>query len=52
MKWRSALGIICDKKVLLKLKGEFHRKTVGLAMFYEIEYWEVKCHHGSKISAP
>jgi hypothetical protein len=38
MKWRQASGILCDKKVLQKLKGKFYRTLVRLAMLYGAEY--------------
>jgi len=28
MKWREALGVLCDKKILMRLKGEFYRSVV------------------------
>ncbi|XP_064121763.1 uncharacterized protein LOC135226253 [Macrobrachium nipponense] len=35
--WRSASGVLCDKKVLLKLKGKFHKTVVRSAMLYGTE---------------
>jgi hypothetical protein len=29
MKWKSASGVLCDKKVLLKLKGKFYSTAVS-----------------------
>ncbi|KAF3656754.1 putative U-box domain-containing protein 34-like [Capsicum annuum] len=37
MKWRLASGVLCDKKVPLKLKGKFYRVVVRLAMLYSAE---------------
>lgn len=28
MKWREALGILCDKKVPMRLKDKFYRNVV------------------------
>ncbi|KAF3642280.1 hypothetical protein FXO38_21200 [Capsicum annuum] len=39
MKWRLALGVLCDKKVPLKLKGKFFRAAVCPAMLYGAECW-------------
>ncbi|KAF3658233.1 putative protein ASPARTIC PROTEASE IN GUARD CELL 1-like [Capsicum annuum] len=42
MKWRLASGVLCDKKVPLKLKGKFYRVTVRPVMLYGAECWPVK----------
>ncbi|XP_047254608.1 uncharacterized protein LOC107843456 isoform X1 [Capsicum annuum] len=41
-KWRLASGILCNKKVPLKLKGKFYRAAVRSAMLYGAECWPVK----------
>lgn len=28
LKWRAIIGVMCDKKVLLKLKGKFYRVSI------------------------
>ena len=50
MKWRSASGVLCDKRIPLKLKGKFYRTAVRPAMLYGTECWAVKCQHESKLS--
>ncbi|XP_064097852.1 uncharacterized protein LOC135209133 [Macrobrachium nipponense] len=35
--WRSASGVLCDKRVLLKFKGKFHRTVARPAMLYGTE---------------
>ncbi|MEL7196585.1 MAG: reverse transcriptase family protein, partial [Bacteroidota bacterium] len=35
--WRAASGVLCDRKVPLKLKGKFHRTVVRPAMIYGTE---------------
>jgi hypothetical protein len=34
VKWRQTSGVLCDKKVLNKLKGKFYRTTIRPAMMY------------------
>jgi len=28
LKWRRAMGVLCDRKILNKLKGKFYRITI------------------------
>ena len=49
MKWRLASGVLCDKKVPLKLKGKFYRVAVRPAMLYGAECWPVKRTHIQKL---
>ncbi|KAK7258655.1 hypothetical protein RIF29_24237 [Crotalaria pallida] len=42
MKWRSASGVLCDKKVPLKLKGRFYRTAVRPVILYGTECWAAK----------
>ncbi|GJR21612.1 ataxia telangiectasia mutated family protein [Tanacetum coccineum] len=39
LKWRAAMGILCDKNVPLKLKGKFYRLAIRRAMLYGSECW-------------
>ena len=39
LKWRAATGVLCDKKVPLKLKGKFYRVAIRPAMLYGSECW-------------
>jgi len=41
-KWRNASGVLCDRKIPLKLKGKFYRTAVRPAMLYGSECWAVK----------
>jgi len=50
LKWRRASGVLCDKKVPLKLKGKFYRTAVRPAMLYGTECWAVKSQHESQVS--
>lgn len=42
MKWGSALSVISDRKILLKLKGKFHHKAIRPMMLYETQCRAVK----------
>ena len=37
LKWRNVLGLLCDRKVSLKLKGKFYRTVIRPAMLYGSE---------------
>jgi len=37
LKWRRASGVLCDKKVPLKMKGKFYRTAVKPATLYGTE---------------
>jgi len=50
LKWRRASGVLCDKKVPLKLKGKLYQTAVRPAMLYGTECWAVKSQHESKVS--
>lgn len=43
------MGVLFDKKVHLKLKGNFYRTTVKLAMLYGTECWTVKSQHENQV---
>ncbi|KAH0456366.1 hypothetical protein IEQ34_014273 [Dendrobium chrysotoxum] len=50
LKWRNASGLLCDRKVPLKLKGKFYKMVVRPAMLYGAECWPLKEKHNSKLS--
>ncbi|GJZ93956.1 ataxia telangiectasia mutated family protein [Tanacetum coccineum] len=41
MKWRAASGVMCDRRILLKLKGNFYRVAIRPAMLCGSECWPV-----------
>ena len=45
----ARLGVLCDKKVPLKLKGKFYRVAVRPTMLYGTECWLVKNSHIQKL---
>ncbi|KAK8926626.1 hypothetical protein KSP39_PZI018666 [Platanthera zijinensis] len=45
LKWRGASGILCDRKVPLKLKGKFYRTAIRPVMLCGSECWAVNCVH-------
>ena len=40
-KWRAASGVLCDRKVPVKLKGKFYRVAIRPAMLYGSECWPI-----------
>ncbi|KAE8662040.1 hypothetical protein F3Y22_tig00113721pilonHSYRG00141 [Hibiscus syriacus] len=48
-KWRAATGVLCDKKVPLKLKEKFYRMTIRPALLYGSECWAIKKDHVRRI---
>jgi len=37
LKWRSAIGVLCDRNTLLSLKGKFYRTATRPALLYGTE---------------
>src|SRR6185369_13194319 len=42
LKWRSSKGVLCHRKVPMKLKGKFYAAAVRPAMKYSSECWAIK----------
>lgn len=42
LKWRAATGVLCDKRIPLKLKGKFYRVAIRPALLYGSECWAIK----------
>ena len=50
LKWRSASGVLCDRRIPMKLKGKFYRTAIRPAMLYGSECWAIKKQHVQKMS--
>ena len=37
LKWRAATGVLCDKKIPIRLKGKFYRYAIRPALLYKPE---------------
>ena len=48
-KWRAASGVLCDKRIPLKLKGKFYSTVVRPVMKYGSECWALKKAHEQKL---
>ena len=48
-KWREASEVLCDRRVLLRLKGKYYSTLVRPAMTYSSECWAVKKTHEQKL---
>ena len=49
-KWRSASGVLCDKRIPTRLKGKFYRTAIRPAMLYGTKCWATKKQHVDKMS--
>ena len=49
-KWREASGILCDKRMPMKLKGKYYCTVVRPVMTYSAECWALKKNQEQKLS--
>jgi hypothetical protein len=42
LKWRQTSGVLCDPRVLLKLKDKFYRTVIRPTILYGAECWPTK----------
>ena len=42
MKWKQLTGVLCDKKVHIKLKDKVHKTVIKPTMTYGAECWAVR----------
>ena len=47
--WKKVSGVLCDKKIGMKLKGKVHKTVVRPAMMYGAETWAVKKRQEKKL---
>ena len=45
MKWRSALRVLCDSKISIKLKRKFYKTSIGHHIFNDTRCWIAKRQH-------
>lgn len=50
VKWRGASSILCDRRIPLRLKGEFYRTAIRPAILYGTECWAARQQHLHKVS--
>ena len=41
LKWKGPSGVLCDRKVSLKLKGKFYRVDVRPTLLHGAECWPI-----------
>jgi len=44
-KWKNASGVLCDKKIPLRLKERVHRMVIRPTLLYNAKCWPVKSSH-------
>ncbi|KAL6579762.1 hypothetical protein OROMI_007786 [Orobanche minor] len=50
LKWKSAIGVLCDPDMPHRLKGKFYRTAIRPALLYGTECWAVKQCHFQKMN--
>lgn len=51
MKWKQNTGVLCDKRMPLKLKGKLYTQTVRPALSYGSQCWTMLKKHEGKMTA-
>ena len=49
VKWRSASGVLHDRRIPLKLKGKFYKTAIRPAILYGTECWIILKQHVNKL---
>ena len=47
--WKRISGILCDRRISLRVKGKVYKTVVRPAMMYSAETWAVKKAHEKKL---
>ena len=50
LKWRSAIGVLCDCNIPLWLKGKFYQTAIRPTLLYGTECQAIKRYHAQKMS--
>ncbi|KAL4180816.1 hypothetical protein AMTRI_Chr12g268000 [Amborella trichopoda] len=50
VKWRCSAGILCDRRIQMRLKGKFYRTTVRPALLYGAKCWVDKKQYTYRMS--
>src|SRR4029450_2942072 len=50
VKWRGASSILCDRRIPLRLKGDFYRTAIRPAILYGTECWAARQQHLHKVN--
>ena len=50
VKWRSALGVLHDRRIPLKLKEKFYKTAIRPTILYGTECWTILKQHVNKLS--
>jgi len=50
LKWRSAIGVLCDCNILLWLEEKLYRTDIRPVFLYVTECWAIKRYHAQKMS--
>ncbi|KAL1448427.1 hypothetical protein WDU94_003661 [Cyamophila willieti] len=49
MNWKKMTGVLCDRRMNVRLKGKIHKTVVRPAMLYGAESWALKKVHEKKL---
>ncbi|KAI5746693.1 hypothetical protein M8J77_006372 [Diaphorina citri] len=49
MNWRKMSGVLCDRRMSVKMKGKIHKTVVRPAMMYGAETWALKKVHEKRL---